>query len=53
MTFKTQTRGATYMRNLSHTTNPHADEVAEILARAKLRASNLRIAAALKEMRHG
>lgn len=51
--FQTQTRGATYLRELNHTINPHADEVAEILALAKLRASNERIAASLKEVRHG
>lgn len=49
----TQTRGASYLRELNHTNNPHADEVAEILAWAKLRASNLAIVAALKEVRHG
>lgn len=48
----TQTRGATYLREQNHTTDPHADEVAELLAWAKLRASNLAIAAALKEVRH-
>lgn len=53
MTFKKQSRGATYLRQLNHTSNPHADKVAEILARAKLRASNARIAANLKEVRHG
>ena len=49
----TQTRGATYLREQNHTTDPHTDEVAELLAWAKLRASNLAIAAALKEVRHG
>lgn len=49
----TQTRGANYLRELNHTNNPHADDVAETLAWAKLRASNLAIAKALKEVRHG
>lgn len=49
-------RGADYLRSLNKTVDAHAEEVAELLAWAKLRAYNRRMDAirfSLKEVRHG